>query len=488
MVKSIKSNPKSKKPSSIPATNTNFNPESNPMINARIKTTKILFAPYFTNCVVYYIHYVHKNQLITQTKIERGLSRREKLFPDSAMAVERGSLAWNKPFAPRVQRFNQSPSKVVGPNSYLSVLVQYIILNTLANLLLAIITNLIDIITGIFVNHDRSETNGIKGKKGKRGIKISGNKYKSGIIHGNAIYRQIHITEAKLIETMRIVTNFTITFRITLAINKQHDYTKNKLHDYKKNKLHELVMLAVRPTLTVQTVPTYTWLSLCRLVVWLKGQGDQVRVLQIPRPQVFSPGPPEGQVLDLDVGDLAGRVGDLEGEQVSDLRFPDLELGGLEVGGLEVGSPEGRQEPEVRTESEARSGKTESEADRNPEAGIQLKKKKMKQMGKSPAKLTNKLNQSKQLNIIPNRIATVIKPIIPLTLPKKYLTQEWVFLPWRFGEEAPNQVESAIKVKKREDRPIKFITQITPSLPPMICSVSRHMGYFTWPKLKRPKR
>ena len=204
--------------------------------------------------------------------------------------------------------------------------------------------------------------------------------------------------------------------------------------------------------------------------------------------QAFSPGPPEGQVLDLDVGDLAGRVGDLEGEQVSDLRFPDLELGGLEVGGLEVGSPEGRQESEVKTESEARSGKTESEADRNPEASIRLKKKKMKQMGKSPAKLTNKLNQLKQLNIIPNRITTVIKPILPLTLPKKYLTQEWVFLPWRFGEVAPNQVESAIKVKKREDRPMTLITQITPFLPSLACSVSRHMGYSTWPRLKRPKR
>ena len=451
MVKSIKNNPKSKKPSNIPTTNTNFNPESNPVINARIKNTRISFAPYFTNCVVYYIHYVQKNQLITHTKIESSFSRREKLFPDSSVAIERGSPVRNKPFAPRVQRFNRSPSKIVGPNSYLSVLVQYTILNTLANLLLTIITNLIEIITGIFVNHDRSETNGIKGKKGKRGIKIIGNKHKSGIIHGNAIYRQIHITEAKLVETMRIVTNFTITFKITLAItrNKQHDYKKNKLHDYGKNKLHELVMLDM---------------------------------------QAFSPGPPEGQVLDLDVGDLAGRVGDLEGEQVSDLRFPDLELGGLEVGGLEVGSPERRQESEVRTESEARSGKTESEADRNPEAGIQLKKKKMKQMGKSPAKLTNKLNQLKQLNIIPNRITTVIKPILPLTLPKKYLTQEWVFLPWRFGVVAPNQVESAIKVKKREDRPLKFITQITPSLPLMVCSVSRHMGYSTWPRLKRPKR
>ena len=60
MVKSIKSNPKSKKPSNIPTTNTNFNPESNPVINARIKNTRISFAPYSTNCVVYYVHCVKK--------------------------------------------------------------------------------------------------------------------------------------------------------------------------------------------------------------------------------------------------------------------------------------------------------------------------------------------------------------------------------------------------------------------------------------------
>ena len=484
LTKKVKKSQKKKKLPKNPSTITNFErkKEDNPVNNVRIKT-QILVAPYFSKCVVYIIYYTHYYNQKTHTKIEIGWYRMAKLFLDSVTATKGVDPAQNNPYSLLTRSFIRSIGKNIGPNSYKSVLVQYVTLSTLATLPLAITITMtiIDSMrknTGIFAKHGKNGKSGIKGAIGNKS-----NKHGNGNSHDIAIYHQIYtleivLIEAKLVVVTKIVTHFTSMMLLTPKV------TKNKLHDVvMANKLGK----RLTPAPAVQTVPTRMWSSLSRSAMWLKGRGEQVKA---PDPQLHSsrqpwdrpPGPPELRVLDLDAGDLAGRVGDLEGEQVSDLRFPDLELGGLEVG------DPGRQELEVRTESEARPGKTESEADRDPEADIQLKKKKMRQMGKSPDKITNKLNQLKQPSITPNRITTATKPILPLPLPTKYLTQEWVFLPWRFGEGAPNQVESAIKVKEREDRPLKFITQITPSLPLMVCSVSRHMGYSIWPRLKRPKR
>ena len=66
------------------------------------------------------------------------------------------------------------------------------------------------------------------------------------------------------------------------------------------------------PTPAVRTVPIHTWSSPSWSAVWLKGWGElvnaELQTLELPEPWV----------LDLDVGGLVGRVGDLEGEQVKD--------------------------------------------------------------------------------------------------------------------------------------------------------------------------
>ena len=76
------------------------------------------------------------------------------------------------------------------------------------------------------------------------------------------------------------------------------------------------------------------------------------------------PGPPEAQVPDLDVGDLVGRVGGLEGEQVRGGPKVGPSLGSPEVKGTESGAQAtGRSESDRRMESGAVTVMTESEAE-----------------------------------------------------------------------------------------------------------------------------
>ena len=76
------------------------------------------------------------------------------------------------------------------------------------------------------------------------------------------------------------------------------------------------------------------------------------------------PGPPEAQVPDLDVGDLVGRVGGLEGEQVRGGPKVGPSPGSPEVKGTESGAQAtGRSESGRRMESGAVTVMTESEAE-----------------------------------------------------------------------------------------------------------------------------
>ena len=204
------------------------------------------------------------------------------------------------------------------------------------------------------------------------------------------------------------------------------------------------------------------------------------------------PGPPEPLVLDLDIGGLVGHVGDLKGEQVSDLGFPLPDPEGSR-------DPEGRWDPKTRrlgrTESEARDGKTESGAriartESRAETNLNLKK--MKQMGKSPTISTNYNNfihyMLPQFNKFLSKSLEKIKANLSQILPEMYLTPENVFLLRKLGEVTQNQVISAEKVGKRKDRPLKLTISTTPTPPPLLYSVSRHKGCDIRPKIKRPKR
>ena len=491
LAKKVKKTQKTEKLPKNPFTKVNVerNKENNPVNNVRIKT-QVLVAPYFTKCIVHIIHYTHYNIRITHTKIEIGWYKKAKLVPDSIIAAKGANQAQNKPYSPPTRSLTRSIGKNIGPNSYKSVLAQYIILSTLATLLLTIITDL-KINTGIFVNHGKS------GKNGKNNVRSNkGNKQGNGNSHDIAIYQQIHTleaiktdTEAVLVTITRIVTHFTLILVLTPKINV--------VMSSGSNKLGERPIPAPAPA--VLTVPTYTWSSLSWSVAWLKGWGEQVNAeLQIwdtrlpgppplPRPL---PGPPEPRVLHLDVGDLVGRVGDLEGEQVSDLEFPDPLPDPLPDPPLDPlpdppPDPEGSWDLEGRwTESEAQTARTESGAENL---------KKTKQMGKSQ-KIINYNNFMQYM--LPQfykslcNLMEKTKANLSQILPVKYLAQEGVFLPQDLGEVTQNQVISAERVVKRKDRSIKLITStpLTPTPQPSIHSVSRHKGCSTRPKTKRPKR
>ena len=141
---------------------------------------------------------------------------------------------------------------------------------------------------------------------------------------------------------------------------------KNKLHDHKMtNKLRERPMSS-SSTPAVRTVPSLTWSSSSWTAAWVRGWGEEVMDdFQTPGDtRSLVPGPPEAQVPDLDVGDLVGRVGGLEGEQVRGGPKVGPSLGSPEVKGTESGAQAtGRSESDRRMESGAVTVMTESEAE-----------------------------------------------------------------------------------------------------------------------------
>ena len=435
--------------------------ENNPVNNVRIKT-QVLVAPYFSKCVVHIIYYTqyYPNYQKTHTKIEIGWYRMVKLFLDSVTATKGVNPAQNNPYSLLTWNFIQSIGKNIGPNSYKSVLVQYVTLSTLATLLLAITMTTINSMrknTGIFVKHGKNgKSDGKSDTKGTTSNKS--NRHGNGKSHDIAIYQQIHTLEmvtieARLVAVTKIVTHFTLMMLLTPKA------TKNKLHDVAMtNKLGK----RPTPAPAVQTVPTHTWSSLSWSVAQLKGWGELVNAeLQTQsqsrdiRPSGFPPGPPEPQVLDLDVGDLVGRVGDLEGEQVSDLEG-DSDLGFPPPDPLPdpLPDPEGSWDLEGRhrTESGAQIARTESGAENL---------KKMKQTGKSP-QITINYNSNNfthyklpQFNKSSRKTIKKIKANLSRVILAEYLTQESVFLLQNLREIAQVQVVSTIKVKERKDRPPK---------------------------------
>ena len=270
LTKKVKKSQKKKKLPKNPSTTTNFErkKEDNPVNNVRIKT-QILVAPYFSKCVVYIIYYTHYYNQKTHTKIEIGWYRMVKLSLDSVTATKGVDPAQNNPYSLLTRSFIRSIGKNIGPNSYKSVLVQYVTLSTLATLSLAItitmtIINLMRKNTGIFAKHGKNGKSGIKGAIGNKS-----NKHGNGNSHDIAIYHQIHtlgivLIEAKLVVVTKIVTHFTSIMSLT----------PNKLHDAAMaNKLGK----RLTPAPVVQTVPTRMWSSLSRLAAWLKGRGEQIK-------------------------------------------------------------------------------------------------------------------------------------------------------------------------------------------------------------------
>ena len=152
------------------------------------------------------------------------------------------------------------------------------------------------------------------------------------------------------------VKSLSLTFRLTFTKNKLHVFAiiKNKLHDLATNKLHERP-ISVYPVLAVRTAPTYTWSALSWTAVWLVGRGELVKVsFQTQITQAW--GPPEPQVLNLDVGDFVGRVGDLGGRKSGQSSRQLMEMEGSQM-------MDGRWKWDARTESGAQTGRTESGAE-----------------------------------------------------------------------------------------------------------------------------